>query len=649
MTDQSDDGLGLVEQTADEAWTWLCRGGWVLVEIGPDRAQRGRLDPAQRGLRRRPEHEGWDGRHAGGRGRGSLVTPARREPVVEPAAATPFRAWPSPISAGMLAEAEVSLSEVRLSGESTLWIEGRPGDRGRRVIVRAAPYSGTERCDAGRLASRTKVHEYGGGSFWESGEAIFFSNFADQRLYLGRRRGRARSHHPRGRRADPLRGRADRPGNGAGRVRSASVTRPTVSRTSSSSAPAGWIRRAVGRGVRARLLCAPRPSGDGRRLAWTCWDHPRMPWDGAELWVAEWTETFARPMRAAWQEGRSSRPSSRCGAPRTSSSSCRIAAAGGTSIAMTRTRRCPSLRWRRSSAGRSGCSVSRTSASSPTAGSRAPTDGTESIGSRCSIPAPSSSSISTPFSSAPWDTPQLAVEGHRIALIAGGPATPDAAVVSLDFTSRSVDVLKQSTTLAVDPAYISSPGTSSSPPREIGPRTHMLRPKESPSARSVRQAPAAHRDPGHGGPTAASSAELDLETQFWTTRGFAVVDVNYGGSTGYGRRYRERLKGEWGVVDVVDCIAAARHLAETAVVDGDRMAIRGGSAGDFTTLCALTFHAGVFGNGGATTTWRTPSRWRGTRKFESRYLDGLIGPTRRRPDCIESGRPSTPRICWRPR
>jgi dipeptidyl aminopeptidase/acylaminoacyl peptidase len=106
-----------------------------------------------------------------------------------------------------------------------------------------------------------------------------------------------------------------------------------------------------------------------------------------------------------------------------------------------------------------------------------------------------------------------------------------------------------------------------------------------------------------------------------------VVDVNYGGSTGYGRRYRERLKGAWGVVDVVDCIAAARHLAEKGVVDGDRMAIRGGSAGGFTTLCALTFHAGVFAAGGSYYgVADAESLARDTHKFESRYLDGLIGP-----------------------
>jgi dipeptidyl aminopeptidase/acylaminoacyl peptidase len=136
----------------------------------------------------------------------------------------------------------------------------------------------------------------------------------------------------------------------------------------------------------------------------------------------------------------------------------------------------------------------------------------------------------------------------------------------------------------------------------------------------------------HGGPTSAFSSALDWGVQYWTSRGFAVLNVNYGGSTGYGRAYRERLRGQWGIVDVDDCINGAKHLAATGRVDGQRMAIRGGSAGGYTTLCALTFH-NVF---------RTGASYYGisdlealakdTHKFESRYLDGMIGPYSSRRD-----------------
>src|SRR5690606_25478984 len=130
----------------------------------------------------------------------------------------------------------------------------------------------------------------------------------------------------------------------------------------------------------------------------------------------------------------------------------------------------------------------------------------------------------------------------------------------------------------------------------------------------------------HGGPTGQTTSALNLEIQFWTSRGFAVVDVNYGGSTGYGREYRERLKGNWGIVDVADCVNAARYLAQQGEVDGERLATEGGSAGGYTTLCALTFTdvfsagASYFGVADAAALARD------THKFESRYLDGLIGP-----------------------
>lgn len=554
------------------------------------------------------------------------MTPDRSEPLVEPAAA-PFGTWSSPISAGMLAEAGVSLSEVRLSDEATLWIEGRPNEGGRRVIVRAAPYSEPSDVTPEGFSVRTKVHEYGGGSFWTRGEAVFFSNFADQRLY---------------RQDDDKSAPVPITPDSGGRIRYAD------GRTVPGTELAVCVReRHEAHGVVNELVALPldgstepwtvesghdfyafpRPSGDGRRLAWTCWDHPRMPWDGAELWVAG-VDDDLRPTDVRHVAGG---PSESAQQPVWSPEDelvfvsdrsgwwnlYRDDAHGARALApMAAEFGGPQWVFGLSyfgflADGRIACAYG----------------GAGEL--HVALLDPGSSELldlDLPFSSAPWDTPQLAVEGHRIALIAGGPATPHA-VASLDFTSRSVDVLRTSTTLSVDPGYISRPRHIEFP-TEGGRTAHAyvyapLNPRVA--------VPAGERPPlivmSHGGPTAASSTELDLETQFWTTRGFAVVDVNYGGSTGYGREYRERLKGAWGVVDVVDCIAAARHLAEAGVVDGERMAIRGGSAGGFTTLCALTFHAGVFAAGGSYYgVADAESLARDTHKFESRYLEGLIGP-----------------------
>ena len=130
----------------------------------------------------------------------------------------------------------------------------------------------------------------------------------------------------------------------------------------------------------------------------------------------------------------------------------------------------------------------------------------------------------------------------------------------------------------------------------------------------------------HGGPTSAARPQLQLGIQFWTSRGFAVVDVNYRGSTGYGRAYRNELRDRWGIVDVDDCIAAARHLAAAGRVDGERLAIRGGSAGGYTTLCALTFHDDFTAGTSLYGVADLEALAKDTHKFESRYLDGLIGP-----------------------
>jgi dipeptidyl aminopeptidase/acylaminoacyl peptidase len=146
-------------------------------------------------------------------------------------------------------------------------------------------------------------------------------------------------------------------------------------------------------------------------------------------------------------------------------------------------------------------------------------------------------------------------------------------------------------------------------------------------------------DESHGGPTGAADSVLSLSLQYWTSRGFAVLDVNYGGSTGYGRAYRERLNGRWGVVDVDDCCRGALWLAEQGEVDGHRMAIRGGSAGGYTTLCALTF-GNVFKAGASHFgVSDLEALARDTHKFESRYLDNLVGPY---PEALETYRARSP-------
>jgi dipeptidyl aminopeptidase/acylaminoacyl peptidase len=225
----------------------------------------------------------------------------------------------------------------------------------------------------------------------------------------------------------------------------------------------------------------------------------------------------------------------------------------------------------------------------------------------------------------PAGLPALRSAGNRLTFVGASP-TRAPAIVSLDLESGSSEVLARSMQDEIGRGFISVPRPLEFP-TEGGPSAHAL--LYAPVNEDF-EGPGDERPPllivSHGGPTAAAESSLDPEVQFWTSRGFAVVDVNYGGSTGYGRAYRERLRGRWGEVDTADCLNAARDLVEVGEVDGDRLAVRGGSAGGYTTLCALAFHDLVATGASYYGVADLELLAKDTHKFESRYLDGLIGP-----------------------
>jgi dipeptidyl aminopeptidase/acylaminoacyl peptidase len=237
------------------------------------------------------------------------------------------------------------------------------------------------------------------------------------------------------------------------------------------------------------------------------------------------------------------------------------------------------------------------------------------------------------------------VAGMRAVFGAGSPTEPEV-LVEIDPSTRGTRVLRHSTTTVLDPGYLSIP-ESIEYPTTGGATAHAFyyRPRNRDFS-----APTGARPPllvmSHGGPTSATSSSLDLEIQFWTSRGIAVLDVNYGGSTGYGRAYRERLNGQWGVVDVDDCANGAKSLVERGEVDGERLAITGGSAGGYTTLCALTFRDVFRAGASHYGVSDLEALARDTHKFESRYLDRLIGPYPERKDLYVARSPihSTDRL-----
>src|SRR5438093_7620287 len=229
------------------------------------------------------------------------------------------------------------------------------------------------------------------------------------------------------------------------------------------------------------------------------------------------------------------------------------------------------------------------------------------------------------------DRGNLAVKNGQVFLI-GGSATEPSSVVRIDLSSRETEILHRSREISVGKEYISIPNAIEFPTENRRTAFAFFYPPKNPEY----EAPQGEKPPllvvGHGGPTSASPSTLRYEIQYWTSRGIAVVDVNYGGSTGYGREYRERLKGKWGIVDIDDCINAALYLVRRGDVDGERLAIRGGSAGGYTTLASLAFRdvfkagASYFGVSDL------EALAKDTHKFESRYLDGLIGPYPERRD-----------------
>ena len=535
-----------------------------------------------------------------------------------------YGSWPSPITADALVQRVVGLSQVTADGDTVLWNELRPADAGRQVVVRRSTEGTAEDAVPAGMSVRTLVHEYGGLCYAARDGTLFFSNFVDQRLWRLDPGGSPVAITP-----DPPAPRAHRFADPVvspdgrflvcvqERHESGEVTNDVVVvAADGSGAP-----RAVAGGH--DFFAAPRLSPDGRRLAWLAWDHPNMPWDGTELLVADFdpergeigeprlvagsrTESVSQPRwspdgrlhfasdRTGWwnlyADDRAGRP--RALAARDAEFSGPDWVFGQSTYVFLPDGTIVTAWW--------DGGVSHV-------GRLAPDGGLE--------------ELALPYTT----VGSLAVAGGKVVAVAGSPSELPA-VVAVDPVTGDTEVLARSSPTTVDPAYLSVPRAVEFP--TTGGRTaHAF---FYPPVNGDVSPPGDELPPlvvvSHGGPTGATVAVLSLAVQFWTSRGIAVVDVNYGGSTGFGRAYRQQLDGQWGVVDVDDCVNAARWLADQGEVDGRRLAIRGGSAGGYTTLCALAFRdvfavgASHFGVADAAALARD------THKFESRYLDRLIGP-----------------------
>lgn len=537
----------------------------------------------------------------------------------------PYGAWASPITAALVAGAVVTLSRARaLPGGGTAWLEGLPNEGGRVALVRDDDGVRAELTPPDANV-RTRVHEYGGGACAFAGDAVLYAHFPDQRLYRIDPGASARPITP-----EPAVPAGDRYADMVVtsdartvicvRERHGAVGEPANELVVLSADGSGPPRTLV---AGHDFFSTPRLSPDGRRIAWLSWDHPRMPWDGTELWVApfdsgsgsvgERTRVAGGPAESVFQPAWSPEGELHFVSDRTGWWNLYAWRAGAAVPLAPMEAECGGPQWSLDAGsydfltdGQILCVVS-----------SGGVDGLVRIDRATGTVTP----IATPFTS----IGPPSVEGTRAVFIAASP-TEASAVVSLDVTSGATTVLRRSLEVDVDDGALSTPEPITFTTTG-GATAHAI---YYPPRNRDFVAPAGERPPlivmSHGGPTAAANSGLSLRTQYWTSRGFAVVDVNYRGSTGYGRAYRDALQGAWGVVDVDDCVAAARFLADRGDIDGERMAIRGGSAGGYTTLAALAFRdafavgASYYGIGDLETLAKD------THKFESRYGDGLIGP-----------------------
>jgi dipeptidyl aminopeptidase/acylaminoacyl peptidase len=536
-----------------------------------------------------------------------------------------YGSWKSPITSDLIVSATVGLGQIALDGEDVYWVELRPSEGGRNCVVRRAPGGAISDVTPEGFNARTRVHEYGGGDFAVRDGVIYFSNFADQRIYRQRTETAPQAITPEGKFRysdpfiDPRRERllAVREDHMAERGEAVN-TIVSLSLDGEGNDEGGLVLVSG-----SDFYSTPRLSPDGSRLAWLSWNHPNMPWDGCELWVGELDEAGALTSKRSVAGG----PDESIFQPEWSPSGAlyfvsdrsnwwniyRLGVEDTVEAMYEMEAEFATPQWLFAMSTYAFVSDEtivctyneRGNWSLATLDTR-----TKKLG-----------RIELPYTELSY----VRADARRVLFRAGSP-TRRLAIVELDLETRETQVLRRASEVELDEGYLSAPSAIEFP-TESGRTAHAF---FYPPRNRDFDAPEGERPPllvkCHGGPTAATTTTLRLETQYWTSRGIAVLDVNYGGSTGYGREYRQRLNGEWGVVDVDDCVNGAKYLIERGEVDGERCVITGGSAGGFTTLNALTFRdtfkAGASHFGISDLTVFVGD----THKFESRYLERLVGP-----------------------
>jgi dipeptidyl aminopeptidase/acylaminoacyl peptidase len=551
-----------------------------------------------------------------------------------------YGSWKSPITSDLIVAQSISLAEVRLDGPHIYWLEGRPQEQGRFVVVRRGDDGKTIDLTPHPLNVRTRVHEYGGGAWMVADGILYYSNFADSRLYRLRHAGAdpepltpaSPSRERDWRFADGVIDRRRRRWIGVREDHTGGGLPVNTIVAVDLDRPGSEPGRVIASGH--DFVASPRLSPDGTLLAWLAWDFPNMPWNGTTLYVARLGEDgmpIGEPQAVAGGRDESIfQPewapegnelffvSDRSGWWNPYAVDLAGPTPGRAQPIVAKAAEFGMPQWvfglstyGFASGGRIVCTYAEAGL-----GHLAVLDRATGTLQR----------IALPFT----DFGSIRADGERVVFRAGAPALPNC-ILALDLADGAHRILKTATDLLDQadlriPDYLTRVETIEFPTTGGSTAFGLFYPPHNPDY----VAPAGERPPllvkCHGGPTSAASSSLSLATQYWTSRGIAVLDVNYGGSTGFGRAYRDRLHRNWGVVDVDDCINGARFLIARGLADPERIVISGGSAGGYTTLAALVFHDFFRGGASYYGVSDIAALARDTHKFESRYLDWLIGP-----------------------
>ena len=536
---------------------------------------------------------------------------------------SPYGSWKSPLTSGMIVSETIRLGQIRVNDQGLFWIEGRPTEGGRNVVVHQASNADIIDLTPSPFNVRSRVHEYGGGAYLIANGTMYFSNDSDQCLYR-----------------QSLTSASPAPMTGPGPFRYAdfifdSIRNRLIAIREDHSVPdqepsntiVSITLEETSQGTSGQILVqghdfysSPRLSPDGRQLAWLAWNHPNMPWDGSELWIADLATN-----------GAVKHAKSIAGGPEESIFQPEWSPAGTLYFISDRTGWWNLYRILQDQV-----------------------DAIFPMDAEFGLPqwnfGLSTYGFHTPSAltclytkNGSWHLATLHVDSKRLSVfdlpypdlcdlhvfdqhaycIASSP-NQSHRIIQIDLMSQEHSILHHSLSCTVSD-YLAIP-ESLKYPTENGYQTHAFYyPPYNPDF----SAPPQERPPlivkSHGGPTGASEQSFNLMIQYWTSRGFAVLDVNYGGSTGYGRTYRARLNGQWGIADVDDCVNGVKYLIDQEKIDPKRVAIMGGSAGGYTTLCALTFHNIFTAGSSHYGVSDLEALARDTHKFESRYLQKLVG------------------------